>query len=294
MAFFSRIKGPAFILVSCLFFSITGTLQQIAPPEASPTVVTEVRMALGAVTLWIWCLCNGEYRTPWRIVPKRVLAMMVGCICFYQLCFFNAVREVGVAVGTVVSIGSAPIWAAIVTLVVFGIKPSKLWYVATACAICGIVSINIDDLSIDNYAGLILPVAGAAGLATEIVFAKKMLETVPPIFAMFLELVGVALILLPFMVFFPVSWIFTADGLVVSLALGVLTAGFSFAFFIKGLSHTTPTVVSTLSLAEPLGATCLGIFFLHEPMPYNTLIGIVLLIASIVILLFEKPVESRS
>ncbi|HAW45524.1 MAG TPA: EamA family transporter, partial [Sutterella sp.] len=130
----SRLKGPFYILVSCLFFSITGTLQQIAPSDATPVVITEVRMAIGALTLWIWCRINGESKTPWFIVPKKTLAMMVGCICFYQLCFFNAVREVGVAVGTVVSISSAPVWAAIVTWIVFRIRPGRYWFVATACA----------------------------------------------------------------------------------------------------------------------------------------------------------------
>ena len=39
--------GPLFLLVSCLLFSVTGTLQQLAPEGHTPVVITEVRMLLG-------------------------------------------------------------------------------------------------------------------------------------------------------------------------------------------------------------------------------------------------------
>lgn len=54
--------GPLFLLVSCLLFSITGTLQQLAPEGHTPVVITEVRMLLGSLTILAWCLLR-SYET---------------------------------------------------------------------------------------------------------------------------------------------------------------------------------------------------------------------------------------
>ena len=51
--------GPLFLLVSCLLFSVTGTLQQLAPEGHTPVVITEVRMFLGALTIFL-CRLIGQ------------------------------------------------------------------------------------------------------------------------------------------------------------------------------------------------------------------------------------------
>ena len=94
----------------------------------------------------------------------------------------------------------------------------------------------------------------------------------------------VALINAPMLMFFPISWITTAQGLSCAVALGLVTASLAFAFFFTGVRHTKASVASTLGLAEPMGAACWGIFLLHEPYYAWTLLGIGLILVSILVL----------
>lgn len=41
--------------------------------------------------------------------------------------FFKAVAKAGVAIGTVVAIGSAPIFAGLIEWIVLKIRPAKVW-----------------------------------------------------------------------------------------------------------------------------------------------------------------------
>ena len=54
----NTLKGSLLVLLSALCFSISGTLQAIAPDEATPFVITEARMLVGSLFLFIWCACS--------------------------------------------------------------------------------------------------------------------------------------------------------------------------------------------------------------------------------------------
>ena len=123
--------GPLFLLVSCLLFSVTGTLQQLAPEGHTPVVITEVRMLLGSLTILAWCLLNHRLPSNWSAVPWKPMLIAVASVLLYQLLFFYSVAEVGVAVGSVVAIATTPLWAAVVAFLLFKKKPSKFWVFAT-------------------------------------------------------------------------------------------------------------------------------------------------------------------
>lgn len=108
-----NLKGPFFLLFSCLLFSVTGTLQQLAPEGHTPVVITEVRMLLGSLTILLWCLRTHRLPSNWSAVPWKPMLIAVASVLLYQLLFFYSVSEVGVAVGSVVAIATTPLWAAV-------------------------------------------------------------------------------------------------------------------------------------------------------------------------------------
>src|SRR3546814_2874147 len=55
----------------------------------------------------------------------------------YQLCFFGGVRLAGVAVGTVVGVGSGPVWGGLLGWGGRGERPGRRWAAATALALVG-------------------------------------------------------------------------------------------------------------------------------------------------------------
>ena len=286
-----NLKGPFFLLFSCLLFSVTGTLQQLAPEGHTPVVITEVRMLLGSLTILLWCLWTRRLPSNWSAVPWKSVLIAVASVLLYQLLFFYSVAEVGVAVGSVVAIATTPLWAAAVAFLLFRKKPSKFWVFATALAISGVFLINFGSgfqaQSVDWK--LLLPVAAGLCYGVEIIAVGQMVKKINPETTMLLEMGLVAVLLLPVTFFFPTEWIFTTRGILVSLGLGVVTAGIAYPCFTYGIKYTSPVVASTLALTEPLMAAVLGIFFLHEKLTTPMVFGMLSLIASVVVLIFDEP-----
>lgn len=283
--------GPLFLLVSCLLFSVTGTLQQLAPEGHTPVVITEVRMLLGSLTILAWCLLNHRLPSNWSGVPWKPMLIAVASVLLYQLLFFYSVEEVGVAVGSVVAIATTPLWAATVAFILFKKRPSRFWVSATALAIVGVSLINagggLQSQRIDWR--LLLPIAAGLCYGVEIIAVGKVVEKINPETTMLLEMGLVAILLFPVIFFFPTEWIFTTRGILVSLGLGVVTAGIAYPCFTYGIKYTSPIVASTLALTEPLMAAALGIFYLHENLSISMGLGMLSLMASVIVLIFEEP-----
>lgn len=283
--------GPLFLLVSCLLFSVTGTLQQLAPEGHTPVVITEVRMLLGSLTILAWCLLNHRLPSNWSAVPWKPMLIAVASVLLYQLLFFYSVEKVGVAVGSVVAIATTPLWAAAVAFILFKKRPSRFWVFATALAIVGVFLINagggLQSQRIDWR--LLLPIAAGLCYGVEIIAVGKVVEKINPETTMLLEMGLVAILLFPGIFFFPTEWVFTTRGILVSLGLGVVTAGIAYPCFTYGIKYTSPIVASTLALTEPLMAAALGIFFLHENLTISMSLGMLSLMASVIVLIFEEP-----
>src|SRR6185436_13523427 len=104
------------VLLAAVCFGTTGTAQAIGP-AASPVAVGAARIVIGGAT---------------------VAGIAVG-VCVYQLSFFAAVNLTGVAVGTVVAIGTGPAAAGMLGRVVNGERLTGRWALATLCAAAGVV-----------------------------------------------------------------------------------------------------------------------------------------------------------
>src|SRR5690606_33878323 len=96
---------------------------------------------------------------------RRAALLVVGAVCVatYQICFFAGVARTGVAVGTVVALGVAPLATGLLGMVL-GERSGRRWAVATAGAVAGVVLLVAgtsgpgDDLDLLGVAA-----AGGAG-----------------------------------------------------------------------------------------------------------------------------------
>ena len=118
----TTLRGPLTMLAGVLLFSTNGFWQAVAPEGATPYVIGAARLLIGTVTLALWCLIR--YRKihligwHWKAVFTYAI-----CLWLYQILFFNGVLLIGVAIGTVISIGSTPIFAGLIQAVLFKNKP---------------------------------------------------------------------------------------------------------------------------------------------------------------------------
>ena len=270
----SRLAGPILILLSALCFSVTGTLQALAPAGATPWVIAEVRMVTSAFFLFLWCAATGKLPKLTADLPWRAIIICACCTCLYQLFFFFGALKLGVAVGTVVCVGATPIMSAIVAKFVLGHSPRPIWYVATLIAVVGIGLLNIKSFEAGNLGWVIVPLLGAMVYGIYMNASPEVSSHMQPEAGIMIGLCMISVMLAPVLVLFPIDWIWSSPrGLLVSAAFGMKT--------------TAPVVSATLSLAEPMGAACLGIFLLGEDSSLPTIAGIALIIGAILILILD-------
>src|SRR5699024_6991257 len=99
--------SPSLVLFAAMLWGTTGTAQAFAPESAHPIVIGAMRLAIGSVFLLAVALVLGQlHLKQW---PAKLTVLAALCMAFYQPLFFSAVHITGVAVGTVIAIGSAPV-----------------------------------------------------------------------------------------------------------------------------------------------------------------------------------------
>jgi len=75
------------------------------------------------------------------------------------------------------------------------------------------------------------------------------------------------------------------------LYLGLFATALSYWLFAKGLQTTQISTAVTLTLAEPLVATLLGIFVVREHITGTVLCGIVLMFTALVLLIVPRKAK---
>lgn len=271
------------ILAAALCFSTTGTAQALAGVDASPLAVGAARIVVGGGILGLLALARRE-RTPTptgsRLSTGALIAVGAVGVLAYQPLFFLGTRENGVAIGTVVALGSAPIATGIVDAVRSRRLPSGRWMLATAIALVGVVLVSgVTGGAVTLAPGGLLASAGAGmSYALYTVCGKALIERGWNSTRVMGTVFGVAAVAsLPVLLVAGASWLTTPNGLALALWLGLVTTAVAYLLFGWGLARLTAVTVSTLTLAEPLAATLLGLFVLHEQLTTVSAIGLALI-----------------
>ena len=273
--------GTALVLLAAVLWGTTGTTQALAPAGATPLAVGALRLIVGSAFLLLLAWGRGRLHGGgrWPVWPTFLAAVsMAG----YQLCFFAAVSLTGVAVGTLVAVGSSPILAGILALLIWRQRPSPYWLLATGLAVSGVVLLASGggELTI-HPGGLLLALATGLSYAVYVLSSKTLLLYQPPDRATAVVFGLGALCLTPVLFLSDLTWLTQPAGLLVALHLGVVTIGLAYLLFTQGLVKIPAATAVTLSLAEPLTAALLGIFLLGEWLPPAGLLGIALLLAGL-------------
>jgi len=276
--------GAWLVLVAALCWGTTGTAQAFAPAGATPLAIGAVRLAIGGTALVLWALLRGSFdpRRPW---PVGATLLAAACMAAYQLCFFAAVARTGVAVGTVVAIGSGPIIAGILSWIMNREVPSRPWIIATLLATTGCVMLGIGGGSVTvDLTGILLAVGAGACYAFYVIASKGLVAAQQPEAAMAVVFALGAVLLAPLYFTQEFAWLLQPRGLLVALHLGLVTTALAYALFARALTTTPVATAVTLTLGEPLTAAILGVVVLHETLTMTATMGIALLLMGLVIL----------
>jgi drug/metabolite transporter, DME family len=272
------------VLLGAAAWGSTGTAAHFAPAGASSASIGAARIGLGGLVLLGLAVSTAARRDAVRSLlaggaaSRAALVLAAGAVGGYQVCFFTAVRMTGVAIGTVVAIGSAPVFTGALSRLTGGPPLDARWMAATAAAVSGCAVLVTGGQSAGVSAGGV-GLALAAGLcyAVYAVTASRLITAGNPEAAvMGLLFGGAAVLLAPVLAAGSPGWLLTGRGLAVVVYLGVVTTALAYLLYGRGLRTMSAPVAVTLGLAEPVVAAILGLVVLGERLTATDVVGLLL------------------
>ncbi|MFF5257425.1 EamA family transporter [Actinomadura viridis] len=282
------LTGGAGILVAACLWGTTGTVRTFVP-EASSVSVAAVRIVVGGLVLVAFAALTARPGLVRLLRSRRdrpLVALGALAITVYQTVFFVAAARTGVAIGTVVTIGSAPAFAGLLGLITRRSPLDRRWTLATGGAVVGCTALVLggQDAGAEPV-GIGLALVSGLAYALYATVTSVLIDRGGQDRAVVGTLFGVAgVLLLPVLLAGSPGWLLEGSGAAIALYLGVVTTAGGYVLFARGLRVTPATTATTLTLAEPAVAAVLGVALLGERLGGVALGGLALLAASLLVL----------
>ncbi|MFF8817216.1 DMT family transporter [Leucobacter sp. NPDC015123] len=285
--------GVVLVLAASVLWGTTGTAATFAP-EVGPLAIGAVALGVGGL-LQAVVAGRGLVRALPQLRARWALVLFGGLGVFaYPLAFYSSMHTAGVTIGTVVSLGSAPVFAALLDWATDRKRPSRRWLVAAVLGLAGMAVLSVfgghgnsggtGQVGLGVGLGLVAGVsyAGYAWAAHRLigpgvdsrvamgaVFGFGGLLLMPVLFATGGPLVS--------------SW--QAFGVGTYMALVPMFLGY--VLFGLALRHIDATSATVLTLSEPVIAAGFAAVIVGERLAAGGIAGVVLIGASLV--LFALP-----
>jgi DME family drug/metabolite transporter len=271
------------VLFAAICFATTGTSRALGPDSATSLGVAAIRFIVGAIALFaVTALIRKPHVT--TVSPPLYIWIIAGFgQAVYGATFFAAVHETGVAVGTVVALGSAPILTGILSAVLFQSLPTRTWMLATAVATSGmsLIVLSGNDTNV-SATGIMYALGAGLGYALFALASKRIVEAGVSSDVAMSRVFGIAAVMLvPTLFFMNTDWVFTTDGISLGLWLGIVTVALAYWAYASGLKNLEPRETTMITLAEPVVATVLGTLVLDERPAAPAWLGIIIVIAAL-------------
>lgn len=278
-----RISGPLAVAGAAVLWGTAGTAGALALGEGAgvaPESLAAARLVIGGIALALAAvpLLAGRVRPggAWR-----QLAIAAVAVAGYQLAFFAAVDRSGVAISTVVAIGSGPVFTGALTWLLDRTPPTPRWIAATTAAVVGCAVLLTGggaQAGGQVVSGVLFALLCGLLYAFYAIAAARLIRSgIPSGAVMGLMFGGAAVIMLPVLLATDTAWMATPSGLATALYLGCATTALAYILYGIGLRTTPVATAMTLTLAEPAVAALLGVAVLGERLTATSIAGLVLL-----------------
>lgn len=303
---FNHQKGVVLILIASLLWGTTGTVASFAP-DVSPLAIGAFAMGFGGIFLLVSSLkvLSQDWENLW--LNRKALVFGGLSVALYPLAFYSAMRLSGVAVGTVVSLASAPFFAAILERLISKKRVSLKWAVSFVIGALGIVlltlgkvqpvandtSANIISASntfIGQYAGILLGLLAGLTYAIYSCAAKHMIDKGIHAKSAMAGMFGLAAILLLPSLLFTGEHLFSSVGNAsVAIYMAVVPMFLGYLMFGYALKQVEASTATLLTMLEPIVATLLAIAILGEMFGFIGWLGMGLILICLLLQSVKVP-----
>lgn len=284
--------GVAAVLFASVVWGTTGTAASFAP-DVSAAAIGAAAMGIGGLLQAAIAAKNIRRAVSDLALHWRKLVLGGLAVALYPLAFYGSMRLAGVTIGTVVTIGSAPLLSALIENMFDGARLSKRWLGGALLGLIGMLLLCVaESSSTEVFSGGHSTVAGIAlGLIGGLTYALYswtarglMLQGIRSSAAMGATFGIGGMLLMPVLVItggpFLASWNNAAVGIYMALVpmfLGYICFG-------MGLARIPASMATTITLIEPVVAAMLAVAIIGERLPLLGWFGVTLIICCLVVI----------
>ena len=270
-------KGPIFIALAAICWSFGGLGIRLIPWGALS--IAGMRSLLAAVAFAIF-----RRSVKIEFTTGNILAAI--CLTLTTTLFIFANQLTTVAAAVLLQF-SMPVFVVLMQLIFYKKKPRTGDTIAVLVTVAGMTLFFLEQLEAGGLLGNIISIISGATFAG--VFVCNRRPDTKPDQAIFLGLIGTAVIGLPFFFFDvtpdPVAWASI-------LFLGIVQVGIAYVFFSIGIARTPALLACIVAAVEPiLGPIWVAIVIGEIPGPLTIMGGIVIVVT---VVSYNIWVEKRS
>ena len=269
---FESFNGAFAIILASLLWGTTGTAASFSP-DISPLAIGAFSMGVGGVLLVF--TARKKLLVDYKLLLAQPKVLLLGAlsIAIYPLAFYSSMRLSGVAIGTVVSIATAPFFAAILERLISKKRVSLQWVISFIVGATGITLLTLgkeqssyatESIFLQNV-GIVLGFIAGLSYASYSWAARHLIESGVHSQSSMSGMFGcAALLLLPSLWFTGESLFSSSTNTLVSLYMAIVPMYIGYLLFAFGLKLIDASKATLITLIEPLIATLLAVLIIGE------------------------------
>nr|WP_221308508.1 EamA family transporter [Nocardiopsis mwathae] len=289
--------GVGAITLTSILWGTTGTAATFAP-QAGPLAIGSAALGIGGLLQALIALpalnaARAQLRQSLPLVATGALAVAV-----YPLAFYGSMHLAGVAVGTVVSLASAPLASGILELVVQRRPLSRWWLLAAGLGVLGSVllcsSKMADPMASPGSTAVGIALGLVAG-ATYAVFSwaahNLMVRGIDRAASMGAVFGAGGALLMPVLAATGAPLVASAEAFAVAAYMALVPMFLGYLFFGFGLTRVSASTATTVTLSEPGVAAVLAVLVVGEALTAVGWVGLGI-ISLVLVVLAAAPTNS--
>ncbi|MGI6247335.1 MAG: DMT family transporter [Pseudochelatococcus sp.] len=295
--------GVTAVLFAAIVWGTTGTAATFAP-DVSAAAIGAAAMGVGGLPQAMLAgrgilRALPDLRRHWRHLLLGGLAVAI-----YPLAFYGSMRLAGVTIGTVVTIGSAPLLSALIEYFLDGALLSRRWLCGAFIGLLGMVVLLCiaEGAAHEQATTGSATVAGVGlGLVGGLTYALYswtarwlMLRGIKSSASMGATFGIGGLLLMPVLIAAGGPFLASWNNAAVGIYMAVVPMFLGYICFGMGLARIPASMATTITLIEPVVAAVLAVAIVGERLPPLGWVGVGLVVSCLIVITVPvKPVRRK-
>lgn len=291
-----KFKAYLYIIAAASLWGLIGLFVKILSAQGfSSMQIVALRSLASAVCITVvLCKLGKEYfrvrwQDLWLFIGTGILSLT-----FFNYCYFNCINASSLAAAALL-LYTAPIFVMLMSLVLFHERFTITKGIAllTTFIGCALITGILNTAADFSFTALLYGLGSGIGYALYSIFGKFAVRKYSSATISAYTFYFSTLSSLPLADFSAGNGQWNITTLMAALGIGGLCAVIPYLLYNRGLQEVEATQASILATVEPLVAACVGILCFNEPVTWQKLTGIALILASVIILNLHSKNVSR-